>query len=133
MKPSYLSIHYLLLFMKAFSCFFFFFWWTFPQVLLINLAVLDQVLDMINDPHYLYRMTILHAISLLAPVMGSEVTCSKLLPVIVETAKDRSVFKFSFLVRDSTHFPVNLLRSDHISGFQISSSMLQRCCSLLFQ
>ncbi|KAJ0730370.1 putative armadillo-like helical protein [Helianthus annuus] len=31
-------------------------------------------LDMIKNPHYLYRMTVLRAISLLAPVMGSEIT-----------------------------------------------------------
>lgn len=48
-----------------------------------------QVLDMINNPHYLYRMTILHAISLLAPVMGPEITCSKLLPVVINASKDR--------------------------------------------
>ncbi|KAF2583021.1 hypothetical protein F2Q68_00005626 [Brassica cretica] len=29
------------------------------------------------------------AISLMAPVMGSEITCSKFLPVVVEAAKDR--------------------------------------------
>ncbi|XP_009618259.1 protein phosphatase PP2A regulatory subunit A-like [Nicotiana tomentosiformis] len=34
-------------------------------------------------------MTILDAISLLAPVMGSEITCSKLLPVIITASKDR--------------------------------------------
>jgi len=44
---------------------------------------------MINNPHYLYRMTILRAVSLLAPVMGSEITCSKLLPVVVNLSKDR--------------------------------------------
>ncbi|KAM0047645.1 putative armadillo-like helical protein [Helianthus debilis subsp. tardiflorus] len=44
---------------------------------------------MVNNPHYLYRMRILSAISLLAPVMGSEITCSKLLPVVVTLAKDR--------------------------------------------
>ncbi|KAM0936226.1 putative armadillo-like helical protein [Dioscorea sansibarensis] len=31
--------------------------------------IVPQVLEKINNPHYLYRMTILHAISLLAPVM----------------------------------------------------------------
>ncbi|KAJ0048603.1 hypothetical protein Pint_16449 [Pistacia integerrima] len=46
--------------------------------------IVPQVLDMINNPHYLHRMTILHAISLLAPVMGPEITCSKLLPEVVE-------------------------------------------------
>ncbi|XP_024200380.2 serine/threonine-protein phosphatase 2A 65 kDa regulatory subunit A beta isoform [Rosa chinensis] len=51
--------------------------------------IVPQVLEMINNPHYLYRMTILHAISLLAPVMGSEITCSKLLPVVITASKDR--------------------------------------------
>ncbi|XP_042496949.1 protein phosphatase PP2A regulatory subunit A-like [Macadamia integrifolia] len=49
----------------------------------------SQVLDMINNPHYLYRMTILHAISLLAPVLGAEIICSKLLPVVIYASKDR--------------------------------------------
>ncbi|WZZ01846.1 hypothetical protein YC2023_074174 [Brassica napus] len=53
--------------------------------------IVPQVLEMINNPHYLYRMTILRAVSLLAPVMGSEITCSKLLPVVMTAAKDRQV------------------------------------------
>ena len=48
-----------------------------------------QVLDLINNPHYLYRMTILHAVSLLAPVMGSEITCSQILPIVINSSKDR--------------------------------------------
>ncbi|CAA6674775.1 unnamed protein product [Spirodela intermedia] len=48
-----------------------------------------SIMEKINNPHYLYRMTILHAISLLAPVMGSEITCQKLLPVIITASKDR--------------------------------------------
>ncbi|XP_035830750.1 serine/threonine-protein phosphatase 2A 65 kDa regulatory subunit A beta isoform-like [Helianthus annuus] len=51
--------------------------------------IVPQVLDMIKNPHYLYRMTVLRAISLLAPVMGSVITCSKLLPVVVTASKDR--------------------------------------------
>ncbi|KAA3459764.1 Armadillo-like helical [Gossypium australe] len=51
--------------------------------------IVPQVLDMINNPHYLYRMTILHAVSLLAPVMGKDITCSKLLPVVINASKDR--------------------------------------------
>ncbi|KVH97580.1 Armadillo-like helical [Cynara cardunculus var. scolymus] len=51
--------------------------------------IVPQVLEMVNNPHYLYRMTILSAISLLAPVMGSEITCSKLLPVVITLSKDR--------------------------------------------
>lgn len=50
---------------------------------------MKQVLDMIGNPHYLYRMTILQSISLLAPVMGPEITCSKLLPVVITASKDR--------------------------------------------
>jgi len=55
---------------------------------------LEQVLEMSSNPHYLYRMTILRAISLLAPVMGPEITCSKLLPVVVAASKDRYFFTF---------------------------------------
>ncbi|KAK8459538.1 hypothetical protein SEVIR_2G159100v4 [Setaria viridis] len=51
--------------------------------------IIPQVLEKINNPHYLYRMTILQAISLLAPVMGAEITCQKLLPVIINSSKDR--------------------------------------------
>lgn len=50
---------------------------------------LKQVLDMVKNPHYLHRMMVLRAISLMAPVMGSEITCSKFLPVVVEASKDR--------------------------------------------
>lgn len=69
------------------------FWLTMVNFLFpcgINIVLSSQqVLDMITNPHYLYRMTTLRAISLLAPVMGSEITCSKLLPVITSAAKDR--------------------------------------------
>lgn len=51
----------------------------------------SQVLEKINNPHYLYRMTILQAISLLAPVMGAEITCQNLLPVVINSSKDRWV------------------------------------------
>ncbi|KAF2579179.1 hypothetical protein F2Q68_00000580 [Brassica cretica] len=48
-----------------------------------------EVLDIVPNPHYLHRMMVLRAISLMAPVMGSEITCSKFLPVVVEASKDR--------------------------------------------
>jgi serine/threonine-protein phosphatase 2A regulatory subunit A len=57
-------------------------------VLLIAWLVV-QVLEMITNPHYLYRMTVLVAISLLAPVVGSEATCQTMLPVVINAAKDR--------------------------------------------
>lgn len=46
-------------------------------------------MERINNPHYLYRMTVLQAISLLSPVLGPEATCSTMLPVVVTAAKDR--------------------------------------------
>lgn len=48
-----------------------------------------QVMEKINNPHYLYRMTVLVAISLLAPVVGAEATCQTMLPVVINAAKDR--------------------------------------------
>lgn len=53
---------------------------------------------MINNGHYLYRMTILNAISLLAPVMGAEVTCQTMLPVVIDAAKDRYTNCFCILI-----------------------------------
>ena len=44
---------------------------------------------MVSNPHYLHRMMVLRAISLMDPVLGSEITCSKFLPVVVEASKDR--------------------------------------------
>ncbi|KAL0760017.1 hypothetical protein Bca101_076167 [Brassica carinata] len=38
--------------------------------------LVPQVLEMVNNPHYLHRMMALRVISLMAPVMGSEITCS---------------------------------------------------------
>lgn len=51
----------------------------------------SQVMDKINNPHYLYRMTVLVAISLLAPVVGAESTCQTMLPVVINAAKDRCI------------------------------------------
>jgi serine/threonine-protein phosphatase 2A regulatory subunit A len=48
-----------------------------------------QVMEIISNPHYLYRMTVLVAISLLAPVVGPEATCQAMLPVVINAAKDR--------------------------------------------
>ncbi|CAN6811472.1 unnamed protein product [Brassica oleracea] len=48
-----------------------------------------EVLDIVTNPHDLHRMMVLRAISLMAPVMGSEITCFKFLLVVVEASKDR--------------------------------------------
>ncbi|CAF2042266.1 unnamed protein product [Brassica napus] len=60
--------------------------------------IVPQFLEMIYNPHYLYRMTILRAVSLLAPVIGSEITCSKLLPVVITASKDRQYNKQGFFI-----------------------------------
>ncbi|KAL0751136.1 hypothetical protein Bca101_033139 [Brassica carinata] len=51
--------------------------------------LVPEVLDMVTNPHYLHMMMVLRAISLMAPVMGSEITCSNFLPVVAEASKDR--------------------------------------------
>lgn len=52
---------------------------------------------MINDKYSLYRNNILDALLNLAPVMGSEITCSQILPVILAASKDRLTIKFVML------------------------------------
>ncbi len=65
-----------------------------PQVLCVLLASegrvhIMQVLGMVNNPHYLYRMTILVAIASLAPVVSNDVLCHNMLPVVVSCSKDK--------------------------------------------
>ena len=40
-------------------------------------TIIPEILGLINNPNYLHRQTILRAIAALAPVVGSDVTCSK--------------------------------------------------------
>ena len=44
---------------------------------------------MVDNPHYLYRMTVLVAIANLAPVVSHDVLCNSMLPVIIACAKDK--------------------------------------------
>lgn len=44
---------------------------------------------MINNPHYLYRMTVLLAVASLAPVVSHDVLCNTMLPVVLTAAKDK--------------------------------------------
>lgn len=44
---------------------------------------------MIKNPHYLYRMTVLVAISSLANYVSRDVLCGIMLPAIIMCAKDR--------------------------------------------
>ena len=45
---------------------------------------------MMNNPHYLYRMTVLVAVAALAPVVSHDVLCNSMLPVVVAAAKDKA-------------------------------------------
>jgi hypothetical protein len=51
--------------------------------------LVPQVLAMVKNPHYLYRMTVLVAISSLANYVSQEVFVGTMLPVLVTCAKDR--------------------------------------------
>jgi serine/threonine-protein phosphatase 2A regulatory subunit A len=44
---------------------------------------------MIKNQHYLYRMTVLMAISMLASVVSQDVLINSMLPVILSAAKDK--------------------------------------------
>ena len=48
-----------------------------------------QVLKMVDNPHYLYRMTVLVAIASLAPVVNHDVLCGSMLPVVVGCSHDK--------------------------------------------
>jgi hypothetical protein len=61
--------------------------WVFCKSLQLT-CLFSKVLEKINNPHYLYCMTILQAISLLPPVMIVEITCQKLLPVVIHSSKE---------------------------------------------
>ncbi len=51
--------------------------------------LVPSVLALIKNPHYLYRMTVLGAISMLASIVGSDVLCNLMLPVLTTAAKDK--------------------------------------------
>ena len=58
-----------------------------------------QVLGMIDNPHYLYRMTVLSAIAALAPVITHDVLVDSMLPVVINAGKDKvrlTVLAFQF-------------------------------------
>lgn len=52
-----------------------------------------QVLTMVNNQHYLYRMTVLVAITSLASVVSHETLYQTILPAVVSCAKDKVTFK----------------------------------------
>jgi serine/threonine-protein phosphatase 2A regulatory subunit A len=50
---------------------------------------LPQVLERIKNPHYLYRMTVLVAISALASIVSPDVLCNAMLPAVIGCSKDK--------------------------------------------
>lgn len=51
--------------------------------------LVPQVLAMVKNPHYLYRMTMLLAISMLASIVPHDVLVGQMMPVILNSAKDK--------------------------------------------
>lgn len=51
--------------------------------------LVPHVLSLIKNPHYLYRMTVLVAISTLASIVSQDVLCNLMLPVLTTAAKDK--------------------------------------------
>merc|ERR1711934_931707 len=51
--------------------------------------VFPQMLDKIQHPHYLYRMTILEAVAAMATVVSSDILTTVLLPEMLKCNKDR--------------------------------------------
>ena len=51
--------------------------------------LVPKVLSMARNSHYLYRMTMLLALSLLASIVSHDVLVSHMLPVILSSAKDK--------------------------------------------
>lgn len=50
---------------------------------------MPKVLSMARNSHYLYRMTMLLALSLLASIVSHDVLVAHMLPVILNSAKDK--------------------------------------------
>lgn len=48
-----------------------------------------QILSMMKNSHYLYRMTVLLAMSLLASIVPQDVLINNMLPVIISASKDK--------------------------------------------
>jgi len=52
-------------------------------------TIIRKVLAMCAHPNYLYRMTTLFAISVLASVVGQDVICDSMLPLVIRMATDQ--------------------------------------------
>lgn len=97
--------------------------------------LVPQVLAMVKNPHYLYRMTVLVAISSLANYVSQEVFVGTMLPVLVTCAKDRvpnvkfNVAKVGALKRrpfaDSTLVQAQFEHSRLLHAMPVSNRMVQ--------
>lgn len=47
------------------------------------------VLEMLKNPHYLYRLTVLNCITALGPTVGKDTIAQMILPVVAAYANDR--------------------------------------------
>lgn len=60
-----------------------------------------QVLTMVNNQHYLYRMTVLVAITSLASVVSHETLYHTILPAVVSCAKDKVICQSETFLKSS--------------------------------
>jgi hypothetical protein len=51
--------------------------------------LVPPILAMVDNPHYLYRMTVLGALAALASHVSGDVLCGAMLPVVIECSKDK--------------------------------------------
>jgi serine/threonine-protein phosphatase 2A regulatory subunit A len=50
--------------------------------------IFPRIKQLMSSPHYLYRLTVLRALSLLAPAVGEEVILAEILPIIKHATTD---------------------------------------------
>lgn len=81
-----------------------------------------QVLAMVNNSHYLYRMTILTAVAALAPAVSHEVLCNSMLPVVISCAKDKVMSQVVLLFQSPPWLCTLLHLRLHVCRFPTSSS-----------
>ncbi len=94
-----------------------------------------QVLTMVNNQHYLYRMTVLVAITSLASVVSHETLYQTILPAVVSCAKDKVIcqsetFLKQLCVECACLVFANVCQSrlHSICGFTMSMTWHFDCC-----
>ena len=51
--------------------------------------ILPHVIDLLGNPHYLYRMTMVKALTLLAGAVGQEVCMRDVMPALKTASRDK--------------------------------------------